>query len=232
MIEPGAVVVADGLHDEGVSLPAAHGISVPGRIGILRKRPAIGPDRAPDVVILHVLQHAVGHLNELKGPQIRLPQIARIAQGLALGNRIVVQLRLDRARAVADFIGVKFRFSPRRHRRRRSIGPHLRRDFLILDVDPFIVQGVPFEIAGRRGRGPHAGQIMRIEGLRARKVLSAIPPASTLPASIPWCRTSVQTRRRRIQQRHQDQDRIEEVDCACSISFGNSLRSCSGFGFQ
>ena len=34
---------------------------------------AVGPDRTPGVVVLHVLQHPVRRLNELKGPQISLP---------------------------------------------------------------------------------------------------------------------------------------------------------------
>src|SRR6202521_4380474 len=38
MIDPRSVVVADGLHDEGISLPSANRISIPSRIGILRKR--------------------------------------------------------------------------------------------------------------------------------------------------------------------------------------------------
>src|SRR4029077_8034207 len=111
----------DGLHDEGISIPSADRISIPSRIGILRKRSTVGPDRAPRVVVLHVLQHPVRSLNEFKGPQIRLPQIAWIAQGLALGNRIVVEFGLNRSGAVADLVSFKFRFTPLRHRRRRSV---------------------------------------------------------------------------------------------------------------
>src|SRR5712671_3455061 len=66
MIDPGSVVIAFGLNDECVSLPPANRVSVPTRIRILRKLPPIRPDGAPQIMILHVLQHPVRSLNELK----------------------------------------------------------------------------------------------------------------------------------------------------------------------
>src|SRR5580704_8220298 len=50
VVEPGSVVVTDRVDDKSVSLPFANGVSVPGWVGILRQRSAIGPNRAPDVM--------------------------------------------------------------------------------------------------------------------------------------------------------------------------------------
>ena len=73
MIEPGSVVITIGLNNEYVSLPPANRVSVPGRIRILRKCSPIRPDGAPQVMKLHVLQHPVRSLDELKWSQIRRP---------------------------------------------------------------------------------------------------------------------------------------------------------------
>src|SRR5260370_866267 len=66
MIEPGSIVITNGLNDECVSLPPANRVPVPTRIRIFRKWPPIGPDGAPQIVILHMLQHPVRGLNEFK----------------------------------------------------------------------------------------------------------------------------------------------------------------------
>src|SRR4029077_11568169 len=68
VVEPGSVIVTDRVGDEGVSLPFANGVSVPGWVGIFRQRSAIGPNRAPDVMVLHMLQNSVGRHDKLKGP--------------------------------------------------------------------------------------------------------------------------------------------------------------------
>src|SRR6267143_1702337 len=121
MIDPGSVVIAIGLNDECVSLPPANRVSVPTRIWLLRKLPPIRPDGAPQIVILHVLQHPVRSLNELKGSQIRFPQIARITQRLATRNWVVPFSRGDGSGAIANLCGIELRLSPRRHRRRISV---------------------------------------------------------------------------------------------------------------
>src|ERR1051326_2938043 len=67
MIEPRSVVITNGLHDERISFPFANRVSPPCRIRILGEFAAIRPDGAPYVMELHVLQHPVLSLNELKG---------------------------------------------------------------------------------------------------------------------------------------------------------------------
>src|SRR5579859_1384735 len=68
VVEPGSVVVTGGVDDKSVSLPFTNGVSVPGWVGIFRQRSAISPDRAPDVMVLHVLQNSVGRHDKLKWP--------------------------------------------------------------------------------------------------------------------------------------------------------------------
>src|SRR5467141_896953 len=121
MIDPGSVVIAIGLNDECVSLPPANRVSVPTRIWLLRKLPPIRPDGAPQIVILHVLQHPVRGLHEFKGSQIRFPQVARITQRFATRNWVIPLPRGHGPRAIADLRGIELRLSPRRHRRRISV---------------------------------------------------------------------------------------------------------------
>src|SRR5467141_3065636 len=121
MIDPGSVIIPIGLNDECVSLPPANRVSVPTRIRILRKLPPIRPDGAPQIVILHVLQHPVRSLHEFKGSQIRFPQIARITQRLATRNWVIPLSRGDGSGAIANLCGIELRLSPRRHRRRISV---------------------------------------------------------------------------------------------------------------
>src|SRR5882762_2488850 len=115
MIDPGSVVIAFGLNDECVSFPPANRVSVPTRIRILRKLPPIRPDGAPQIVILHVLQHPVRGLHEFKGSQIRFPQVARITQRFATRNWVISLPWGDGPGAIADLRGIELRLSPRCH---------------------------------------------------------------------------------------------------------------------
>src|SRR5882762_5044679 len=121
MIDPGSVVIPIGLNDECISLPPANRVSVPTRIRILRKLPPIRPDGAPQIVILHVLQHPVRGLHEFKGSQIRFPQVARITQRFATRNWVIPLPRRHGSGAIADLCGIELRLPPRRHRGRISV---------------------------------------------------------------------------------------------------------------
>src|SRR6266403_154607 len=121
MIDPGSVVIALGLNDECVSLPLANRVSVPTRIRILRKLPPIRPDGAPQIMILHVLQHPGRSLHEFKWSEVRFPQIARITHRFASRNWVIPLSRGHGPRAIADLRGIELRLSPRRHRRRISV---------------------------------------------------------------------------------------------------------------
>src|SRR5260370_9741764 len=98
MIEPGPVVIAGGLHDEGISVPMSHRVSIPGRVRIFWQWPPVRPDRAPQIVVLHVLQQSVVRLYEFKSSEIRLPQVARKAHRFTRLDRTVPQSWGNQAR--------------------------------------------------------------------------------------------------------------------------------------
>ena len=68
MIDPGSFVQSYCLRYKRIVVrPFANGVSPPCRIRILGELAAIRPDGAPYVMELHMLQHPVLSLNELKG---------------------------------------------------------------------------------------------------------------------------------------------------------------------
>src|SRR5579872_6694377 len=89
------------------------GVSEPGRIGVLGKRAAVGPDGAPLMFALEELQNAAARWNELEGQ--RKKHDAREAGGIALQNGIVTVR--DSPRSVAGTLLIESGLRPRRHRR-------------------------------------------------------------------------------------------------------------------
>jgi hypothetical protein len=67
-IEPGSLVGSDGRDNERVIIrPLAHRISEPPRFGILGEFPAVGPDDAPDFVVLIQDSYLLWRLKDLSG---------------------------------------------------------------------------------------------------------------------------------------------------------------------
>src|SRR5262245_16649639 len=64
--EPGPFVETVRLDNERVSVPSANGVSQKPRVGFFRKRPAVGPDRAPRMPHLKKLKRPAGQLNEFE----------------------------------------------------------------------------------------------------------------------------------------------------------------------
>src|SRR3974390_1630979 len=124
VIEPGALIGADGIHNERVIIhPAADGVSVPARIGragsiatdIFWKLPAVRPDFAPDAVVFGHLDHFSGHLREYDATRHE-QDVAREAERIAALDRIVgFADRIFFIRLVL----AKLLFAPRRERRDR-----------------------------------------------------------------------------------------------------------------
>ena len=65
-VEPGLAVLPDGLDDERVAFPPANGIAHPGRLRILRERPAVGEDLPVDGARFVQEQHQVRRLHDLE----------------------------------------------------------------------------------------------------------------------------------------------------------------------
>src|SRR5690348_11526491 len=98
--EPRAFAKSGGLHYQRViPFPVADGVSIPSRIRILGKRPAVDPDRPPFVLALPEFQDASGGLLELERRGHH--HDARKADGIALQDGIVSARRA--ADSVAGF---------------------------------------------------------------------------------------------------------------------------------
>src|ERR1051326_5076512 len=154
MIEPGSVVITNGLDDERISFPFADRVSPPCRIRILGEFAAIRPDGAPYVMELHVLQHPVWSLNELKGPQVRFPKVAWITHRFTVRNFVVPGAGRYRTRSIAGLGGFELCLSPCSHRRGIGVGSHLRRRTRIY-FDGLVIERMPLEITPFRGHGPN-----------------------------------------------------------------------------
>src|ERR1700675_2496642 len=86
-IEPALIIQSDRVNDKSISIPFADGIAHPGGFQLFGMTPAIGPDLAPDALVLEEHEHAVGGLYDLKwlGPD----ENSRNTGRSAVQNRIV-----------------------------------------------------------------------------------------------------------------------------------------------
>src|SRR3989338_7386787 len=96
LVEPRSLVKTVRLNNQRVSLPSAHRVSHPPRVGILRELSSIEPDVAPDVSPLEELHDSVWKMGELHGCR-KVPQDSGEPPGVAVHDRIV---SLDGRRSV------------------------------------------------------------------------------------------------------------------------------------
>src|SRR5580700_1224750 len=65
-IGPDLVVKPDRVDYECVAVPLANRVSEPAGVGVFWEGSPVGPDRAPDVVLLKEHQHPAGNLDDLE----------------------------------------------------------------------------------------------------------------------------------------------------------------------
>src|SRR5690348_12962446 len=88
-VQPTAVIYSRRFDNKGVSIPVANGISIPARVrsaglaDVRRKLAAIGPNLAPNGLILKKLNGFGGSLHEFHVPDF-IEQIPRKPQRIAL----------------------------------------------------------------------------------------------------------------------------------------------------
>src|SRR5260370_26178339 len=86
-IEPALVVQSDRVDDKSISFPLADGIAHPGGFQLFGMTPAIGPNLAPDALVLEEHKNAVRGLHDLEwlGPD----ENSRNPGRSAVQNRII-----------------------------------------------------------------------------------------------------------------------------------------------
>src|SRR6266699_994210 len=112
-IEPALVIQSDRVNDKSISIPLADGIAHPRWFQLFGMAPAIGPDLAPDALVLKEHERAVRGLHDLKrlGPD----QNSRDTGRIAVQNRIITFR--GGFRAIARLRRVVPRLGPGSHRR-------------------------------------------------------------------------------------------------------------------
>src|SRR5439155_13826011 len=90
MIEPGSLVEAKRVHNQGVSVPPADGVPHPCRLRIFRKLAAICPDLAICVPPFKVLQNSIRCLDKLHRVNRDLEeQVARHTNRIASHHGVI-----------------------------------------------------------------------------------------------------------------------------------------------
>ena len=86
LCDPGTLVVATRLDDQGIAFPVTHVPSQPmGFRRVFRKFAAVGPDRPPCVVQFKELEHSVGQHDKFESVVVRIQA------------RVAVRITIDRA---------------------------------------------------------------------------------------------------------------------------------------
>src|SRR5580704_18841040 len=88
-VEPGSLIQSNCIDNECISLPFAHGVSVPGGQRMFGKRSPIRPDRARYVIPFNELQHPSGHLDDFNGLWIFEGICARETLWVALADGVI-----------------------------------------------------------------------------------------------------------------------------------------------
>src|SRR5258708_30295744 len=113
IIKPSPLIHPNRVHDKRVIVrPFPDRVSIPLRVGVLRKPSPVFPDDPPNPLVLIQHQHLVGSLNDLKWAQFK-QQVARKTRRVAAVQWIIHQPNRDSSWSVSGLVEiVGYAFSP------------------------------------------------------------------------------------------------------------------------